>query len=191
MSICEHCNSAAPKDALDCASKFGHLLCIEYIIKAYNPPPGLEMHTAVSHGNYDALRLLIRLGRDVNYRFLLGSTILFKVVQNRDLAEMLINAKADVNLCSGTNTSPLRRAGYFGFRDSALLLLQHGAIINEEIPDWVVDLKFQVDKSKRACISATIALMKVMRVKRVPKDLTKHVGHTFFNENKLGEGWLF
>lgn len=190
MSICEACNSRVPEDALYFASKFNHLLCIEYIIKTYNPPHGPEMHAAVSRGSFDALRLLVQLGRDVNYTQFSNTSVLFKVVHKPDLVKMLINAKADVN-CSSTNISPLRKASLFGLRDSALLLLQHEAIVNDvEVYDWVFDLKVKVDKSQRACISATIALMRVMRVKRVPKDLTKYVARIFFNENKLGEGWL-
>lgn len=122
----------------------------------HNPP----LQAAIKQGHIEAVKLLINLGVNINYKSMSGPTpIVQAMLSNRPLIlEILLAAQADVNAFSGPwgtqfspPTTPLLWALTLGQPKSMELLIKHGAKFdyvdgnNKNIWHWFAMSKFSAE----------------------------------------------
>ena len=129
---------------LSLASVNGSAPAIERLVKAgaqvNQPLPSGEtpLMTAARVGRLDAVRALVTAGADVNAReHLKGQTALMWAIaeSHDDVAQWLVEQKADVRARSVSGFTPLLFAARMGDRPMVTFLLAAGADINEEAND--------------------------------------------------------
>jgi ankyrin repeat protein len=82
------------------------------------------LHTVAWNGNIAFARLLIENGANVNAVDKFGTPLIAAIEDHRDMVELLLNNKADVQIRKPDGFSPIHLAGN---KDIAQLLLAHGA----------------------------------------------------------------
>ncbi len=110
----------------------GRVRVAENLIKrgsSYDANRLLEQVAAQGLGHRDIIRLLVRLGADINRPNAAGDTPLLQAISqgNRVLAKHLIAQGADVNLPDSTGKTPLQRAETLHNENLIRLLKRNGA----------------------------------------------------------------
>jgi ankyrin repeat protein len=82
------------------------------------------LHSAAFNGRTAFAKLLIQNGAKVNARDKYGTPLTAAVEKHRDMVELLLNNKADVQMKNGEGFAPIHLAGD---KEIAQLLLAHGA----------------------------------------------------------------
>jgi ankyrin repeat protein len=82
------------------------------------------LHTVAWNGNIAFARLLIENGANVNAVDKFGTPLIAAIEDHRDMVELLLNNKADVQMKNGDGFAPIHLAGS---KDIAQLLFSHGA----------------------------------------------------------------
>lgn len=82
------------------------------------------LHIVAWSGNTAFARYLIEKGADVNAKDRFGTPLISAVEDHRDMAELLLNNKADVHMKSPDGFAPIHLAGN---REIAQILFDHGA----------------------------------------------------------------
>ena len=98
------------------------------------------LHLAVEYGHKEAVKYLLSKGADPNKQNVVGSGSLHFVSVSGDeqrdlqaaLANMLMQAGANVNLADGSGWTPLHWAAYYGHVDVVQALMSSGADISFE-----------------------------------------------------------
>lgn len=175
-----------PLTTLNEACKFGDIQCVKWLCSQYDlPDKTIALRNAVVNNNEEIVALILTYKNqfDINYEDRFAWPILWYALDNICILKMLVEAGA---------TFSHKIVDFSSRHEKALIILmQHNRVyIYQNSEQWLWNLKDRVVKSKRACVSATIALIQILRVNRVPKDLTRYIAQTFFARNKLGEGWL-
>ena len=93
-------------------------------------PPTVDIHTAVVSGNLEAVRQHIAAGSDINIRDPFGGSsplISATVFGKDDIAKVLIDAGADLNIQNNDGSTALHTAAFFCRPAMVKLLLEKGA----------------------------------------------------------------
>lgn len=120
--------------AMSCAIHNGHISVIRTLLKAGAKLPFFALYRPVATGNLRAVRELIKLGADLNYRTDNGAPLLVIAAKNAGefspkVIDLLLKAGADIDSKEGEQTA-LMRAIHVGAVRSALHLIARGANIN-------------------------------------------------------------
>lgn len=175
-----------PWHVLNTACEFGAIKCVKWLCGQYDlPDKTIALRNAVISDREEIVALLLTYKNqfDINYIDIYGHFILWYALDNIRILKMLVEAGATFSHRIVVFSS--------GHEKALIILMQHNRVyIYQNSPQWIWNLNIRVLKSKRACVSATIALLQILRINRVPKDLARHIAQSFFTKNKLGEGWL-
>ncbi|WP_276484025.1 ankyrin repeat domain-containing protein [Paraflavitalea pollutisoli] len=93
-------------------------------------PPAMDIHTAVLRGDTSAIRQHLAAGTDINTRDVYGGSsplISACLFGKSAIAQLLIDAGADINLRNNDGSTALHTAAFFGRPDLVALLLKKGA----------------------------------------------------------------
>jgi ankyrin repeat protein len=96
---------------------------------------------ALHQENYDALAFFFSNGHDINYRNLIGNTLLHRAIMhdNLDIARFLLKFSPNVNVVNAGDQTPLDLAFWLphsGNRAASIALLeQHGAVRSQHNPN--------------------------------------------------------
>ena len=107
------------------------------------------MHFAIIHCKYNMIRLLSRLGTDVNSIFLNNmNALLFAISKNYpDLLDCLVASGAKIDDPDSLSPTPLMSAVYGYFDDMIGLLIKNGANPNREDSSGMTPLKLAISDS--------------------------------------------
>lgn len=93
-------------------------------------PPKVDIHTAVVNGNLDALQQHIDAGTDINKKDPYGGSsplITAALFDKQEMANLLIEAGADLNFQNNEGSTALITAAFFGRLEIVSMLLDQGA----------------------------------------------------------------
>lgn len=93
-------------------------------------PPTVDIHTAIVSGNLEAVQQHIAAGSDINIKDPFGGSsplISAAVFGKEDIAKVLIDAGADLNIQNNDGSTALHTAAFFCRPALVKLLLQKGA----------------------------------------------------------------
>lgn len=93
-------------------------------------PPKIDLHTAVYTNNVDAVKQHIAAGSNLNEKDPLGGSsplISASLFGKTEIAKLLIDAGADLNVRNNDGSTALLTAAFFGRPDIVQLLLKKGA----------------------------------------------------------------
>lgn len=103
-------------------------------LKSTNRYGGTALIPAAERGHVETVRTLINAGVDVDHVNDLGWTALLEAIilgkggeTHRQIVDLLVKAKADVNLADGEGVSPLQHARRRGYKEIADTLVTAGA----------------------------------------------------------------
>jgi ankyrin repeat protein len=94
------------------------------------PVPAVDMHTAVVTGNIDAIRQHIAAGSNINEKDPFGGSsplISAAVFGKTEIAQLLIEAGADINFQNNEGSTALHSAAFFCRPEIVKMLLAKGA----------------------------------------------------------------
>ncbi|KAL5014847.1 hypothetical protein ScPMuIL_009117 [Solemya velum] len=117
------------------------------------------LHTAAACQNLHAAKLLLRHGATVDIKDDFGFSPLFLATgryPNTELAEMLLEHKADVNMLSLTGASPLHGAALQGNVDCVKLLISHGADPHVKDEDLTTPFELAKDDQTREILHKAV-----------------------------------
>ncbi len=92
--------------------------------------PGIDIHSAVLMGNYDAVKQHLNAGTDINFKEQMsGATPLMSAItfNQIDIAKMLITEGADLSLKNNDGSTPLHIAAFFGRIEMVQMLIDADA----------------------------------------------------------------
>lgn len=95
-----------------------------------NEAPSIDIHTAVSTGNKEALKQHLAAGTDINTKDPFGGSsplITAAVFGKTDMARILIDSGADINFRNKDGSTALLSAAFFGRPEIVRMLLDAGA----------------------------------------------------------------
>jgi ankyrin repeat protein len=103
-------------------------------LKSTNRFGGTALIPASERGHVETVRTLIKAGVDVDHVNKLGWTALLEAIilgnggaSHQQIVQLLVDAKANVNLADRDGVSPLRHARNRGFSEIAQILVNAGA----------------------------------------------------------------
>ena len=111
------------------------------------PPPSLAIWDAAELGRVEVVRRHLAAGTDASARGgITGLTALHQAAfhGHGEIAELLIDAKADVNAADHRGWTPLHSTVYWGHSEIAKLLLANGAAVNAKAGDGQTPLDWAV-----------------------------------------------
>lgn len=162
--------------------------CLKWMLTKFDIPDKTSVfYSALCNRRWDIATYLFKYKHQINFISNgAGVHILYSAIDHVVILKRIIDEGCTLNryssdmICSKCTNN-----------DSIIILLQHDLIhIHENTPQPIQHLQDRVAKSKRACVSATIALLQILRVNRVPKDLSRHVAQSFFMIHHRGESWF-
>lgn len=111
--------------------------CVEKYGVDFTYKNGTLLHQAILENNFEAVNYLLNVGANANSLYDNCYTPLILAIDNRqfDIARLLIEKDADVNLKDGFHNSPLSKAilRYNGDNDILESLISRGANPNQEL----------------------------------------------------------
>jgi len=143
------------------------------------------LHVAAARGDEDLVRILLGKGVGVDVKTEAGRTPLHWAAE-RDVADMLIEAGADVNAAGSDRRTPLHLAAMFGCTDVAESLLAHGAAVNAADSSGRTPLDLATDESR----DRTAAWLRSRGGKAGRRTTTRPAGRTVTRIGPRGQFYL-
>ena len=114
---------------------------VEPITEAANPEPpnakapDISIHRAVENGNIKAVKQYLAAGVDVNIeddsdRYKFTPLLIAAQYNQMEIAKLLIDKGANVNVKDADGDTPLKSAAYAGHKEIVELLIAYGADVN-------------------------------------------------------------
>jgi hypothetical protein len=186
----------------------GNIECVKWILNNRHPTEWCELHVAVSVGQtssfsgvmyfdeqYEIVKCLLERGWNPNRPDIVGKNALHYGIVCHRMTEMLIQSGAHVDSRSANGDTPLSSAIRMNYEKSVRVLFQHGAkdrgIYDTNKDVWVDKIRDTVLECKRRYVSATTAIMHVLRKRGAPKDMTQWFGKTYMKPHWRGDVWLY
>lgn len=183
---------ALTRVALSEACIMGSLECVKLFVEVRNVPEHDELKVAAFHNKIHIVDYLLKFGRNPNKTVVIdGFNAVYYGLSNPIITHRFILSGVNINSRIGPSQQlPLFIAVVNGYKETAFLLLQHGAIADFELPNSYEKMRTKIVQSKRAYRLATVAILLVMRKKGAPKDMTTWFGKQYMRPHKTGDEWL-
>lgn len=105
-----------------------------FLLGCSKQKPDVDIWTAASNGNVEAVKQNLASGIDINARDTRGSTPLLAaaLTGQAEAAKLLIQRGAKLNLSNNDGSTPLLVAAFFCHRELVMLLLEKGADVQQK-----------------------------------------------------------